>query len=252
MAEAAQGDARVLLNGLETAAAMVGPGGNISLEAAQEALGRRALIYDKSGEEHYNLISAFHKSIRGSNPDAALYWLARMLQAGENPLYIGRRLVRAASEDVGNADPRALGLALDAVEAFRFLGPPEGELALAQATLYAAAAPKSNASYLAWKEALNAVKAGGHKPVPVHLRNAPTDLMRQQGYGQGYLYPHDFPDAVADQEYFPEGLEKSSYYRPVARGYETRIKERLDFWRKALRKKSSPARPRREEGGDKP
>ena len=249
LAEAVQGDARVLLNGLETAAALVGPGGEITLEAAQVAVGRRAMIYDKSGEEHYNLISAFHKSIRGGDPDAALYWLARMLLAGEDPLYIGRRLVRAASEDVGNADPRALSLALDAVEAFRFLGPPEGELALAQATLYAATAPKSNAAYLAWKEALATVKAGVHQPVPIHLRNAPTGLMRQLGYGREYLYPHDFPDALADQTYFPEGMVPVRFYKPAPRGYETRIKERLEFWRQALQKKSGPSGAGRDQDG---
>ncbi len=235
LVDSAKGDARVLLNGIETAASLVGPGGRIGAEAAQEAVGRRALIYDKSGEEHYNLISAFHKSLRGSDPDAALYWLARMLRAGEDPFYIGRRLIRAASEDVGNADPRALSLALDAVETFRFLGPPEGELALAQATLYVASAPKSNAAYKAWKEVSKLVETSGHQPVPVHLRNAPTGLMRGLGYGKKYLYPHDFPDALADQEYMPEGLEKKRFYRPAARGYETRIRERLDFWRKALK-----------------
>ena len=240
MAQAAGGDARVLLNGLETAASLVGPGAEIGLEAAQEAVGRRALIYDKSGEEHYNLISAYHKSLRGGDPDAALYWLARMLLAGEDPLFIGRRLVRAASEDVGNADPRALGLALDAVEAFRFLGPPEGELALAQATLYVASAPKSNAAYKAWKEASDLVGKTGPRPVPVHLRNAPTRFMRDLDYGKGYLYPHDFPEALADQEYFPQGLQGSRFYRPAPRGYETRIRERLDYWRGYFGKSREP------------
>jgi len=243
LVESAQGDARALLNGLEVAAGLVGPGGEIGMEAAQEAVGRRALIYDKSGEEHYNLISAFHKSLRGSDPDAALYWLARMLLAGENPLYIGRRMVRAASEDVGNADPRALALALDAVEAFRFLGPPEGELALAQAAVYIAAAPKSNAIYTAWEEAGRAVEESGSKPVPLHLRNAPTRLMREAGYGRAYLYPHDFPEAVAAQEYFPPGLEGRRFYRPVERGYEVRIKERLDYWRGLIRKSGGRGGP---------
>ena len=236
LVDSAQGDARALLNGLEVAAGLVGPEGEIGLSAAQEAVGRRALIYDKSGEEHYNLISAFHKSLRGSDPDAALYWLARMLLAGENPLYIGRRMVRAASEDVGNADPRALALALDAVEAFRFLGPPEGELALAQAAIYIAAAPKSNAVYTAYDRAKGAVEKGRAKPVPIHLRNAPTKLMREAGYGKAYLYPHDFPEAVVEQEYFPGGLEGQRFYYPKERGYEVRIKERLDYWRALIKK----------------
>jgi len=230
----AQGDARALLNALEVAAGLVGPQGLIDLAAAQEAVGRRSLIYDKDGEGHYDAISAFHKSLRGSDPDAALYWLARMLQAGEDPLYVGRRLVRAASEDVGNADPRALTIALDAVEAFRLLGHPEGELALAQATLYVASAPKSNAAYIAWGKAQRAVDEHGTQPVPLHLRNAPTRLMKNLGYARGYLYPHDFPEAVVEQDYWPEKVGRLRFYQPSQQGYEKRIGERLAYWRSLL------------------
>ena len=229
-----QGDGRALLNALEQAAGLVGPGGQVSLEAAAEAVGRRALIYDKGGEGHYNVISAFHKSLRGSDPDAALYWLARMLAAGEDPLYLGRRMVRAASEDVGNADPRALQVALAAVEAYRFLGSPEGELALAQAAVYIACAPKSNAVYTAFKSAGQAVKATGSPEVPLHLRNAPTKLMKQQGYAKGYLYPHDFPQAVVDQDYLPEKLAGRRFYEPTDRGYEKTTAQRLAYWREVL------------------
>ncbi len=234
---AAQGDARALLNALETAAGLVGPGGLIDLEAAQEAIGRRALMYDRAGEEHYNLISAFHKSLRGSDPDAALYWLARMLMAGADPFYLGRRMVRAASEDVGNADPRALQIALAAVEAYRFLGSPEGELALAQAAVYLACAPKSNAVYVAMKQVQQAVEATGSPPTPLHLRNAPTRLMKDLGYAKDYLYPHDFPAAVVAQTYLPQGLIGRRFYHPVERGYEKRIKERLEYWRRLIKTK---------------
>ncbi len=232
---AAQGDGRALLNALESAAALVGPGGTIDLEAAEEAVGRRALIYDKTGEGHYNTISAFHKALRGSDPDAALYWLARMLIAGEDPLYVARRMVRAASEDVGNADPRALSLALDAMEAYRFLGSPEGELALAQAAVYIACAPKSNALYTAWKKVSATVEATGSLPVPMHIRNAPTRLMKDVGYAQGYKYPHDYEAAVVEQDYLPEKLAGSKFYHPTDRGYEKRINERLAYWKEVLR-----------------
>lgn len=231
LALAAGGDARAALNALETAAGMVGPGGRITLDAAAEAVGRRALAYDRDGEGHFDTISAFHKSLRGSDPDAALYWLARMLKAGEDPLYVARRMVRAASEDVGNADPRALTLAMDALEAFRFLGSPEGELALAQAAVYIACAPKSNAVYTAWKAVSAEVEASGSLPVPLHIRNAPTKLMKDSGYGKGYLYPHDFPEAVTRQQYLPDRLTSKSWYRPVERGYEQRMAQRLEYWR---------------------
>lgn len=234
--EASHGDGRAMLNGLEVAAGMVGPGGEVTVRVAAEAIGRRALIYDKSGEEHFNLISAFHKSLRGSDPDAALYWLVRMIDSGEDPLYVARRMIVAASEDVGNADPRALTVAVDAMQAFNFLGLPEGVLCLAQAATYIASAPKSNASYVALKEIRTEVENSGPIPVPIHLRNAPTKLMKELGYGKAYIYPHDRPDALANQEYLPEEVRKGPYYRPVERGYETRIKERLDYWRAVLRR----------------
>ena len=177
----------------------------------EDALQRKALAYDKAGEEHYNIISAFHKSLRGSDPDAALYWLGRMLSAGEDPLYIARRMVRFASEDVGNADPQALQVAINAMEAFHFVGLPEGKLALAQAATYLAVAPKSNALYAAYTEASKDVFDHGPLPVPLWLRNAPTGLMKEIGYGEGYIYPHDDPDGVVDQEYMPDKLAGKRY-----------------------------------------
>ncbi|MCX7816929.1 MAG: replication-associated recombination protein A [Syntrophales bacterium] len=226
------GDARVALNVLETAASLA-KDGIISLSCVERALQKRALLYDKCGEEHYNLISAFHKSLRGSDPDAALYWLVRMLEAGEDPFYIARRMVRFASEDVGNADPRALTVAIDAMEAFRFLGHPEGELALAQAAVYLATAPKSNAVYIAYERAKNFVKRTGYLSVPHHLRNAPTLLLKQLGYGEGYMYPHDYEEACVPQDYLPEGIDSKElpFYVPTDRGYEKIIKERLVYWR---------------------
>mmetsp|Transcript_1001 Transcript_1001/g.758 ORF Transcript_1001/g.758 Transcript_1001/m.758 type:complete len:194 (-) Transcript_1001:36-617(-) len=178
------------------------------------------------------LFSAFHKSLRGSNPDAALYWLARMLTAGENPLYVARRMVRFVSEDIGNADPYALSIAMDAMESFRFLGPPEGELALAQAAVYLATAPKSNSIYVAWKNVKAVLKETGSLPIPMHLRNAPNSLMKKIGYGKNYKYTHDFKDAYTIQEYLPDKIKLQLYYHPSERGYEKRIKDRLDKWRK--------------------
>ncbi len=237
LARAADGDARVLLNALEIAAAMVPPGAGgepavIPAAVLERALEKKALLYDKQGEEHYNLISALHKSLRGSDPDAALYWLARMLAAGEDPLYIARRMVRFASEDVGNADPQALPLALAAMEAFRFLGPPEGELALAQAAVYLAAAPKSNRVYTAWGLAREEAERSGSLPVPLHLRNAPTALMRGLGYGRGYRYAHDFAEGYVPQEHLPEALRGRAFYRPSRHGEERAIAERLERWRR--------------------
>ena len=236
IARLSSGDARVALNTLELAAQMAGrqPEGErrVTLKLAQEAGGRRALLYDKSGEEHYNLISALHKSLRGSDPDASLYWLARMLASGEDPLYIARRLVRFASEDVGNADPQALQVALAAKEAYHFLGSPEGELALAQAAAYLATAPKSNAVYKAFGEAQRDVEEAPLEGVPLHLRNAPTALMKEFGYGAGYQYPHDLPDVIADQDYLPESLKGRIYYRPTGRGLEAEIGRRLKEWRR--------------------
>jgi putative ATPase len=203
------------------------------LEAAQ----RKTLLYDKAGEEHYNLISALHKSLRDSDPDGALYWMTRMLESGEEPLYVARRLVRFASEDVGNADPMALGLTLAAKDAYDFLGSPEGELALAQATLYLALAPKSNASYVAYNQARDDVRERPSEPVPLHLRNAPTRLMRDLGYAAGYQYAHDAPDAVVDQAHLPESLRERRYYRPVDRGLEIELARRLEAWRLARARK---------------
>jgi putative ATPase len=236
----ADGDARSALNSLEAAASLAGAGtaaaGRITLGHVQQAVQKKALLYDKSGESHYNLISALHKSLRGSDPDAALYWLARMLSAGEDPFYIARRMVRFASEDIGNADPLALGMAMDAMEAYRFLGAPEGELALAQAAVYLATAPKSNSIYRAYGEVQAAVASAGSLPVPLPIRNAPTALMRNLGYGRGYQYAHDFKDAYTPQDYLPEELQGQVFYHPSERGYEKTVKDRLDRWRQLRRK----------------
>lgn len=233
------GDARSALNNLEVAAtlALADPleqdcqVRTITLVHVEKALQKKALLYDKHGDEHFNLISAFHKSLRGSDPDAALYWLARMIEAGEDALYVARRMVRFASEDVGNADPFALRIALGAVEAFRFLGHPEGELALAQAAVYLATAPKSNSVYQAWKAAGAAARDKGALTVPLHIRNAPTGLMKDMGYGKGYRYAHDFKDGYAVQEYLPEAIAGQRFYFPTDRGYEKMIAGRLETWR---------------------
>jgi putative ATPase len=201
----------------------------------QQIVQRRAPIYDKSQDGHYNLISALHKSVRGSDPDAALYYLARMLDAGEQPLYIGRRLVRMAMEDIGLADPQALVVALAAKDAFDYLGTPEGELALAEATVYLATAPKSNAVYTAFGAATRTAKEGGSLVPPKTILNAPTKLMKGEGYGSGYRYDHDEPEAFSGQEYFPEALGHQTFYEPVERGFEREIRKRLDYWAK-LRK----------------
>jgi putative ATPase len=234
------GDARTLLNNLELAAELAvsvrpeGRGATINLSTVEEAIQQKALRYDKAGEEHYNIISAFHKSLRGSDPDAALYWMARMLAAGEDPHYIARRMMRFASEDVGNADPMALSLSVAALEAFDFLGPPEGELALAQTAVYLATAPKSNAVYAAYGEAQADARKFGTLPVPMQIRNAPTRLMKELGYGKDYRYAHDYPEAITQQEYFPPELRDRVYYHPTNRGQEKTVKERLDKWRKIL------------------
>ena len=235
------GDARMALNNLEVAANLMISGDadaapdkyskRITLKGVETALQQKALAYDKTGEEHYNLISAFHKSMRGSDPDAALYWLIRMLDSGEDPLYIARRMVRFASEDIGNADPYALQTALTAMESYRFLGPPEGELALAQASVYLSTAPKSNSIYSAYKNVRTTIKKTGALAVPLHIRNAPTKLMHSLGYGKGYEYAHDYKDAFVPQEYLPEKLQSKIFYFPTGRGYEAVIKKRLDKWR---------------------
>ena len=230
VARLASGDARSALNILELAVQLAGAERGVTETSIREAAQRRALLYDKAGEEHYNLISALHKSLRDSDPDAALYWMTRMLESGEDPLYVARRLVRFASEDVGNADPAALTLALAARDAYHFLGSPEGELALAQATLYLALAPKSNAAYVAYDEARKDVRERPAEPVPLHIRNAPTGLMRDLGYGTGYRYAHDAPDARVDQEHLPDALRGRRYYRPTDRGLEAELGRRLAEW----------------------
>jgi putative ATPase len=232
----ANGDARIGLNTLEMVVLTTFPDSkgvrHIQKKNLEEVLQRKAFLYDKSGEEHYNLISALHKSLRGGDPDAALYWLGRMLDAGEDPLYIARRMIRFASEDVGMADPQALQVALSAMEAFHFIGLPEGNLALAQAAVYLATAPKSNALYTAFLGVQKDVRELENLPVPLHIRNAPTSLMEELGYGKGYKYPHDYPDHFVEEEYLPENLRGRIYYRPSEQGFEREIKKRLEYWRK--------------------
>ena len=226
----ADGDARRLLNTLETlaVAARAEKRARITDEWLLKVLGERLRRYDKGGEQFYDTISALHKSVRGSDPDAALYWLARMLDGGVDARYIARRLIRMASEDIGLADPRALRLALDAAEVYERLGSPEGELALAQCALYLAVAPKSNAAYVAYKRARAFVREDGTRPVPMHLRNAPTQLMKQLGHGAGYRYAHDEPDAfAAGERYLPDGMAPPGFYEPAPRGLEIRIGEKL-------------------------
>ncbi|MHB1532655.1 replication-associated recombination protein A [Acidithiobacillus sp.] len=234
----ADGDARRLLNLLDLVVQLATPeAGVVRIEAATlaAAIGQSWRRFDKGGEAFYDEISALHKALRGSDPDAALYWLARMLDGGADPLYIARRLVRMAIEDIGLADPRALDVALAAKEAYTFLGSPEGDLALAQAVVYLASSPKSNAVYAAWQEVREAVKAGGSVEVPLHLRNAPTQLLRGLGYGQDYRYDHDYPDAIApEQTYLPQALRGQQFYQPSDRGLEARIRERL-LWIRAHR-----------------
>ncbi len=220
-------DALDRLAELETAAELVGTGERIAESHVEQALQRRFPRYDKSGDEHYNLISALHKSVRGSDPDGALYWLARMLDGGEDALYIARRLVRMASEDVGLADPDALRVCLAARDAYHFLGSPEGELALAEACVYLAVAPKSNRVYVAMSQAMKVARETPAEPVPLHIRNAPTRLMQELGYGEGYMYDHDFGEAVAPQAYLPPSLSGYRFYRPGSEGREETIGERL-------------------------
>ena len=244
----ADGDGRIALNSLEVAASLVqskqksgGRAGSatITLTDIESAIQKKALVYDKAGEEHYNIISALHKSLRGSDPDAALYWLARMLAAGEDPFYIARRMVRFATEDIGNADPAALGVALSAMEAFKFLGHPEGELALAQAAVYLATAPKSNSIYSAFGKVNQVINQTGSLPVPLHIRNAPTRLMKDLGYGKDYKYAHNYADALVAQEYLPDKLKGQHFYFPTNRGFEKTIKARLERWRQLIRKTKS-------------
>src|SRR5256886_6332589 len=229
----AQGDARVALNALELAArlARTRRTHTVDVPLLEEAAQQRALRYDKAGEEHYNVISAFIKSLRGSDPDAAVYWMMRMLEAGEDPLFIARRMVIFAAEDVGNAEPQALQVAVAAKDAVHFVGLPEGRIPLARAATFLATCPKSNAAYQAMLRASEDVRASGALPVPLHLRNAPTPLMKGLGYGADYRYPHDHPDAVVDAEYLPERLAGRRYYEPTDRGREREIGERLRGWR---------------------
>ncbi|MGZ4823287.1 MAG: replication-associated recombination protein A [Terriglobales bacterium] len=222
------GDARSAYNVLEVAAASAGENGEISDSLVHDALQRRVLLYDKTGEEHYNLISALHKSVRNSDPDASLYWLGRMLEAGEDPLYVARRLVRMAVEDIGLADPNALSLCMAARDAVDFIGMPEGNLALAEAAVYLAIAPKSNALYTAYGSVQEDVEKTAAEPVPLHLRNAPTGLMKELGYGAGYQYAHDTAEKVADMQCLPDNLRNRSYYHPTAEGVEKRIRERIE------------------------
>ena len=241
MALFANGDARIALNSLEIAASLAQSHcpecPEITAEMVQQALQKRTLLFDKAGEEHFNLISALHKSLRNSDVDAALYWLGRMLEAGEDPLYIARRMVRFASEDVGTADAAALGYAIDAMQAVHFIGLPEGKLALAQLVVYLAQAPKSNAVYEAYNRVQKEVERTRQEPVPLHLRNAPTRLMKELGYGQGYLSAHHQKQGVARMECLPESLAGKQYYRPSQQGFEKEIQARLEEVR---RKKSRP------------
>lgn len=245
------GDARVTLNALDLAASTSPPSEDgrrhIRLSDIEDALQQRALLYDKAGEEHYNIISALHKSLRDSDPDAGLYWLGRMLEAGETPLYVARRLVRFASEDVGMADPQALVVAMSAQQAVHFIGMPEGNLALAQAAVYLATAPKSNSLYKAYGKVQEDVQKTRTDPVPLHLRNPVTSLMRETGYGKGYKYAHDFPEHYVEQQHLPDSLKDRRYYEPGDQGFESEIKSRLGKWRKARRSEArtgeEPAAP---------
>jgi putative ATPase len=225
-----QGDCRVALNALEAAAILAQGQKEIDLAHVQEALQRKPLQYDKAGEEHYNVISAFIKSMRGSDPDAALYWMMRMIEAGEDPLFIARRMVIFAAEDIGNADPLALQVAVAAKDAVHFVGLPEGRIPMAQAVTYLASAPKSNASYKAMLAATEDVQERGALPVPFHLRNAPTPLMQKLGYGKDYKYAHNYAEHIVEQEHLPKELLGKRYYTPSDSGYEKEIKERLKFW----------------------
>ena len=240
LVQQSHGDGRVALNALETAAALLRKQKEkkeIGVFEIQEALQKKPLHYDKTGEEHYNVISAFIKSLRGSDPDAALYWMMRMIEAGEDPLFLARRMIIFAAEDIGNADPQALQVAVAAKDAVHFVGLPEGKIPLAQAATYLATAPKSNASYKAMLAATKDVEERGALPVPLHLRNAPTPLMEKLGYGKGYRYAHNFPGHIVEQQHLPEELRDRKYYVPSESGQEKTIKERMSAWEK---KKKEP------------
>ncbi|MBX6342700.1 MAG: replication-associated recombination protein A, partial [Thermomicrobiaceae bacterium] len=222
----------------------------IHREQILQAASLRAGSYDRAGDAHYDAISALHKSVRGSDPDAALYWLARMLERGDDPLYVARRLVRMASEDIGLADPQALVVAMAAQQAVHFLGLPEGALALAEAAVYLATAPKSDALYRGYGQALEDVRWTRNDPVPLHLRNAPTRLMRDLGYGAGYRYAHDYDEAVVEQQHLPDNLAGRRYYQPTGRGYEGEIAARLERWRAIVERRRGEERDEQRDGGD--
>jgi len=244
LVQISDGDARMALNNLELVTSLKRTDQekkHVTLEQIKTALQEKALVYDKSGESHYNLISALHKSMRGSDPDAAIYWLGRMLASGEDPLYVARRMVRFAVEDIGTADPDALRVALNSMEAYRFLGSPEGDLALVQTAVYLATAPKSNAVYAAYKKVQETIKQTGSLETPLHIRNAPTKLMKSMGYGKDYKYAHDYQDAIVSQEYLPEKIRERVFYEPVDRGHERTIKKRLTQWRHMKKQMRTPS-----------
>lgn len=236
--EMADGDGRALLNLIEQVAAWTLPK-PLDRAALATRLMRRAAKYDKAGEEHYNLISALHKSVRGSDPDAALYWFCRMLEGGEDPRFLARRITRMAVEDIGLADPQAQSVCIQGWETYERLGSPEGELALAQAVIYLALAPKSNAGYVAYKAARNAARETGSQPPPLHIRNAPTRLMKDIGYGAGYAYDHDAQDGFSGQDYFPDGMKRPVWYQPPERGFERELKKRIDYFAKLRAKRQA-------------
>jgi putative ATPase len=240
MAAEADGDARRALTVLEAAAAHVGERGHVTVGVAREAMQKRFARYDKAGEEHFNLLSAYHKSLRGSDPQGALYWMARMLEGGEDPMTLFRRAIAMAAEDIGMADPNALIMAVAARDAFHMLGPPEGYLPLAEMTIYLATAPKSNSAKVALGAAMDAARETPAAPVPLHIRNAPTPLMKELGYHRGYRYAHDSPDAYLPQEYLPDALRGRSFYTPGAFGHEKKIAERLEWWDKLKRGEKAP------------
>ena len=237
----ANGDARAALNTLEMAVLTTSPDGqglrHVKKMHLEEVLQKKSFLYDKAGEEHYNVISALHKSLRGSDPDAALYWLGRMIEAGEDPLYLARRMIRFAAEDVGMADPQALPITVAAMQAFHFVGLPEGTLALAEAAVYLATAPKSNALYVAYGDVERDVREMESLPVPLHIRNAPTRLMKDLGYGKDYKYPHHYPEHFIEEEYLPENLRGKVYYHPTELGFEKEVKRRLESWRNRKKRK---------------
>ncbi|MFL5548596.1 MAG: replication-associated recombination protein A [Gemmatimonadales bacterium] len=243
MAAEADGDARRALTVLEAAAAHVGSGGHITSEVAREAMQKRFARYDKAGEEHFNLLSAYHKSLRGSDPQGALYWMARMIEGGEDPMTLFRRAIAMAAEDIGLADPKALMMAVAARDAFHMLGPPEGYLPLAEMTIYLATAPKSNSAKVALGAAMDAARSTPAAPVPLHIRNAPTPLMKELGYNQGYQYAHNSPEAYIPQDYLPDQLRDALFYVPGTFGFETTLAERMERWAQLKRGERSSQDP---------